>query len=596
MSRTFYVTTPIYYVNDVPHLGTAYTTIAADVFARYHRARGDEVRFLTGTDEHGQKIEETAKARGETPQALSDRVVERFRAAWQRLDVRFDDFIRTTEARHESVVVEMWKQIAARGDIYLGEYEDWYCVADEAYFTEGQLVNGRCPSCGREVKKLKEPSYFFRLSKYREPLLRFYEAHPDFVLPATRYNEVKRFVEGEVRDLSVSRSTFKWGIPVPGDPAHVMYVWFDALFNYVSALGGPADERYRRFWPAAVHLVGKDILRFHAVFWPAFLLAAEIPPPRHVVAHGWWTVNGQKMSKSLGNTVEPGALADEFGLDAVRYFLLREVTFGLDGDFRHAALIGRINSDLANDLGNLVSRTIAMAFKYRDGMVPAPGAYEDGDRRVVDAAAAAAADAARLLDAFLPSRALEAIWTLVAAANKYVDDAAPWALDKEGKTARLDTVLYVLLEAVRQAGLMVAPFMPSTGAEIARRLGVEGAAAAGWPGEWGALPSGGRLAQGPSLFPRIDADREKALLAKWTVVTPAAPASDAVEAPGAAAAVAVPVQAAAPAPAPAPAAAVAAVEIPYDDFAKVDLRVARVLSAEPVKKSQKLLRLMVDVG
>ena len=597
MSDAFYVTTPIYYVNDVPHLGTAYTTIAADVFARFQRARGRATRFLTGTDEHGQKIEEAAQAKGETPIQLADRVVERFRQTWTRLAISNDDFIRTTEPRHESVVLALWKKIAAKGDIYLGEYEDWYCVSDEAYYTQGQLVNGRCPACGREVQKLKEPSYFFRLSAYRERLLEFYAAHPDFVLPGTRFNEVKRFVEGELRDLSVSRSTFEWGVPVPGDPAHVMYVWFDALANYVSALGGPGAPLYEQFWPSAVHLVGKDILRFHAVYWPAFLLAADLPPPRHVVAHGWWTVNGQKMSKSLGNAVEPNALVEEFGLDPVRYFVMREVTFGLDGDFRHESLIGRINSDLANDLGNLVSRAIAMAFKFCDGVVPAPqpsAVNVELDGRLEGVAASVREGAARALEspAFNPSHALQILWTLVAAANKYVDDTAPWDLAKAGNRARLDTVIYHLLEATRQVAAMIWPFMPGTARAIHEQLGIPFAASpdasraeVAWPDGWGGLPAGARLVKKPVLFPRIDADREQALLAKWA--GGAAPAAEAGGAAGAAEAAKPAEVAALPAAAP---------EIAYDDFSKVDLRAGKVLTAEPVKKSQKLLRLTVDVG
>ena len=362
MKPTFYVTTPIYYVNDVPHIGHAYTTVAGDVLARYKRMMGFDVYFLTGSDEHGQKVEKAAITAGETPLELADRVVKRFQALWERLGISHNDFIRTTQERHKNGVSRIFKDILDKGDIYLGEYEDWYCTPCETFWTETQLIEDRCPDCNRPVEKLKEESYFFRMSKYQERLLAHIEANPDFIQPKSKRNEIISFIKEGLRDLSVSRTTFSWGIPVPGNDRHIIYVWFDALTNYITALGYPDETgNYGRYWPVDVHLIGKDILRFHAVYWPTFLMAAGLPLPKKVFAHGWWTVEGQKMSKSLQNVVEPNMLIDKYGVDAVRYFLLREVPFGLDGDFSHTALVQRINSDLANDVGNLLSRSTAMS-------------------------------------------------------------------------------------------------------------------------------------------------------------------------------------------------------------------------------------------
>jgi len=510
MAKAFYISTPIYYVNDVPHIGHAYTTLACDVLARYKRARGFEVFFLTGTDEHGQKVEKAAQAKGETPLELADRVMKRFQALWEKLNISNTDFIRTSQERHKKGVRQLFEKIQATGDIYLGEYEDWYCTPCETFWTETQLMDGCCPDCGRPTEKLKESSYFFRMSKYQEELIRHIEANPDFIQPRSRRNEILNFVREGLRDLSISRTSFSWGIPVPGDEKHVIYVWFDALTNYITALGYPddAEGNFSRFWPADVHVIGKDILRFHTVYWPTFLLAAGIPLPKKVFAHGWWTVEGQKMSKSLANVVEPNMLVDKYGVDAIRYFLLREVPFGLDGDFSHAALVHRINSDLANDLGNLVSRSTAMLGKYFDGLLPAPAAAND-----VDAAFTARFPAAvRAVDGHMEelafNKALQAIWELVGASNKYIDETAPWALAKDpANSQRLGTVMYNLIEAVRLIALLVAPYMPETAGKIFATLGCDATdlSLEGKDG-WGGLQPGVKVAKAEPLFPRIETE------------------------------------------------------------------------------------------
>ena len=473
MQKTYYITTPIYYVNDVPHIGHAYTTLACDVMARYKRARGYKVAFITGTDEHGQKVEAAAKANGETPLELADRVVKRFQALWDKLDISLTDFIRTTQERHKHTVQEQFKAIEAKGDIYLGEYEDWYCTPCETFWTEIQMIDGNCPDCGRATTKLKEESYFFRMSKYQEQLLAHIEANPDFIQPKSRRNEILSFVREGLRDLSISRTSFSWGIPVPGNEKHVIYVWFDALTNYISVLGYPEDKDklFETFWPA-VHVIGKDILRFHTVYWPTFLMAAGIPLPRQVFAHGWWTVEGQKMSKSLRNVVEPHMLADTYGVDTIRYFLLREVPFGLDGDFSHSALINRINSDLANDLGNLVSRSTAMLGKYFDGTLPQPGTIEKTDQTFVDLFTDTVKKSDALLDEMAFNKALISIWDLISAGNKYIDDTAPWSLAKDPQQQeRLDTVMYNLIDSLRVIAGLIAPFMPTTAEKILAILG-----------------------------------------------------------------------------------------------------------------------------
>jgi len=509
MSKTFYITTPIYYVNDVPHIGHAYTTLACDVMARYKRSRGFEVAFLTGTDEHGQKVETAAKANGETPLELADRVVKRFQALWEKLDISHTDFIRTTQERHKYTVQEQFKTIEAAGDIYLGYYEDWYCTPCETFWTETQLIDGNCPDCGRPTSKLKEESYFFRMSKYQDQLLKYIEEHPDFIQPKSRRNEIISFVKEGLRDLSISRTTFNWGIPVPNNDKHVIYVWFDALTNYISALGYPDDKEgeFARFWPA-IHVIGKDILRFHAVYWPTFLMAAGIPLPKRVFAHGWWTVEGQKMSKSLRNVVEPNMLVDKYGVDAIRYFLLREVPFGLDGDFSHSALVHRINSDLANDLGNLVSRSTAMLGKYFQGALPKPAAPEEADQVFIDRFPATLKIVDDLLGEMAFNKALMAIWELISAGNKYIDDTAPWSLAKDpAQQERLATVMYNLHEGIRIIALLAAPFMPETGAKIMAILGQDsGKLALEGQDHWGELQPGTSIEKAAPLFPRIETE------------------------------------------------------------------------------------------
>ncbi len=509
MSKSFYVTTPIYYVNDVPHIGHAYTTVAADVLARYRRLKGDNVFFLTGTDEHGQKVEKVATAAGETPLELADRVVTRFQALWEKLDISYTDFIRTTQERHKQGVSHLFEKVLAQGDIYLGEYEDWYCTPCETFWTETQLIDYKCPDCNRPTEKLKEESYFFRMSKYQEQLLAHIEANPDFIQPKSRRNEIVSFVKEGLRDLSVSRTSFRWGIPVPGNPRHIVYVWFDALTNYITGLGYPDEQgAFGSHWPADVHLIGKDILRFHAVYWPTFLMAAGLELPKKVFAHGWWTVEGQKMSKSLQNVVEPNMLIDKYGVDAVRYFLLREVPFGLDGDFSHTALVHRINSDLANDVGNLLSRSTAMLSKYFGGILQQPGELTEKDSVYKGATEEMVRQVERHLGDLAFSKALQSIWEVISAGNKYIDEMAPWTLAKDpAQKERLGTIMYFLLESQRIVHSLLAAFMPSTSVKALACLGGPDSA-----GEqtfvWGGLKAGTVIRKAEPLFPRIEEKEE----------------------------------------------------------------------------------------
>ncbi len=475
--QRYYITTPIYYVNDVPHIGHAYTTLACDALARFMRLDGCEVRFLTGTDEHGQKIEKSAINAGLDPKSFTDQVSQNFRDLSQVMNYSNDDFIRTTEERHIRSCQALWLRLKERGEIYLASYSGWYAVRDEAFYGENELTtraDGRrlAPS-GAEVDWVEEPSYFFRLSAWQDRLLEFYDAHPDFVAPESRRNEVISFVSSGLKDLSISRTSFRWGVPVPDDPAHIMYVWLDALTNYITAVGYPdtGSGLYRRFWPADLHMVGKDILRFHAIYWPAFLMAAGLEPPRRVFAHGWWTNEGQKISKSLGNVIDPVRLVERYGLDPVRYFLLREVPFGGDGDFSHRAMVARLNGDLANDLGNLVQRVLAMIQRNCAGRLPQPGPYAAADTALL-AAADRVLERLRAefrLQAF--HRALEAVWEVVGAANRYVDEQAPWALRKTDPE-RMATVLYVLAEVIRRLAILLQPVMPGSAAAILDQIAV----------------------------------------------------------------------------------------------------------------------------
>ncbi len=510
----YYVTTPIYYVNDVPHLGHAYTTIACDALSRFMRLDGREVMFLTGTDEHGQKVEKSAAAAGEEPQAFTDRVSQHFRDLTGVLGCANDDFIRTTEPRHAAASQGIWSALAEAGDIYLDKYDGWYSVRDEAYFAEKELIKGadgeKLAPTGAPVEWVEEPSYFFRLSKWQEPLLAHYEANPDAILPESRRNEVLSFIRGGLQDLSISRTSFQWGVPVPGDDEHIMYVWLDALTNYLTAVGYPDtdSEAYKTFWPEVVHIVGKDILRFHAVYWPAFLMSAGVAPPKRVFAHGWWTVEGEKMSKTVGNVIEPVELIDTYGLDQVRYFLLREVPFGNDGDFSAAAMVHRINSDLANDFGNLSQRVLSMVQKNCGAAVPNPGAYSDDDTALLESAESLIAELRPLMERQAPHSALETLWGMVRAANAYVDRQAPWTLRKTDPE-RMATVLYVLAETIRHLAILVQPFMPGSAGKMLEQLAVpEDARDFAHLGPRHALRAGVALPKPEGVFPRIEAEAE----------------------------------------------------------------------------------------
>ena len=577
----FYLTTPIYYVNDVPHIGHAYTTIAADVLARYKRLAGYEVFFLTGTDEHGIKIERSARERGVSPQEWTDTISEHFRHLWARLNISYDDFIRTSQPRHQAVAQAVFQKAYEKGDIYKGLYEGWYCIPDETFLLESELQGGQCPICGRPVEWITEEAYFFRLSKYQDWILDHIESHPTFIQPVSRRNEVLSFVRSGLRDLCVSRSTFSWGIPVPFDPSQVIYVWIDALTNYLTAIGYGVDaQTFDKFWPANIHLIGKEILRFHAVIWPILLRSADLPPPAQVFAHGWWTADGEKMSKSTGNVIDPGKLVEELAqkagasldtaVDAIRYFVLREVAFGLDGDFSHTALVQRFNSDLANDLGNLLSRTLTMLQRYCQGTVPPPTETESAANALAEAAAKLVPDLDPLLNELAFHRALARLWEYVRLVNRYVDEQAPWALARDPAQRRqLDTVLYNQMESLRIIALLLFPFMPHTAASMWRQLGIQDEIATQHLATamvWGGTRPGTPIQPGVQLFPRIEAGRPLPT-AEHIATVAAGPTMEAASA-----------------------------TVSFEDFQKLDLRVGRIVTAEPVPKANKLLKLTVDVG
>jgi methionyl-tRNA synthetase len=505
--QPFFVTTPIYYVNDLPHLGHAYPTVAADALARFMRLDGRPVKFLTGTDEHGQKVEQSARLAGISPQAFADRNSAAFREMTRLLDISQDDFIRTTEPRHIRGVQALWQELERRGEIYLGRFAGWYCVRDEAFYDESELIEGpngvRLAPSGADVEWFEEENYFFRLSAWQDRLLALYDAHPEAIAPRSRRNEVISFVKSGLKDLSISRTSFSWGIPVPGDPRHVIYVWLDALINYITAIGYPETEsgEFSAFWPANVHIVGKDILRFHAVYWPAFLMAAGLEPPRRVFATGWWTVEGQKMSKSLGNGIPPEVLVGTYGVDPARYFLLRELPFGSDGDFSHRAVVGRLNGDLANDFGNLAQRVLAMINRNCDAAVPQPGGFAPADERLLDEAGGLLGRLRPLIGEQAFHLALEAIWRVVAAANRYVDEQAPWVL-RRSDPARMRTVLYALAETLRHLGILAQPFVPAAAAALLDQLAVPEAARR-FADLGDRLPPGRALPAPRGIFPRF---------------------------------------------------------------------------------------------
>lgn len=590
--NTFYITTPIYYPSGKLHIGHSYTTVAADAMARYKRLQGYDVMFLTGTDEHGQKIQRVAAENGVTPQQYVDKIVGGIKELWRMMRITYDKFIRTTDAEHVETVQKIFKLLYDKGDIYKSEYEGWYCTPCESFWTETQLVDGKCPDCGRPVEKTREESYFFRLSKYQDRLIKLLEENPDFIQPVSRRNEMlNNFLRPGLEDLCVSRTSFNWGVPVSFDEKHVVYVWIDALSNYITALGylSGNDEAFRKYWPADVHLVGKEIVRFHTIIWPAMLMALDLPLPKQVYGHGWLVLEGGKMSKSKGNVVDPVILIEKYGLDAIRYFLLREVPFGADGVFSNESLISRINSDLANDLGNLVSRTTAMIRKYFDGLLPDNREAGEFDDDLVQMLSGLKAKVEELLDGLQFNLALTEIWKAISRTNKYIDETMPWMLARnESGKGRLAAVLYNLAESIRIISILIQPFMPETPAKIWDQLSIP-AEQTGWElaGKWGAYSPFSPVKQGEIIFPRIDAAKELEELAAITPGAAKEPQGEQGKKPGAEAA-------AQPEKGEGKPEGIA--QIGIDDFSKVDLRVVKVISAEKVEKSDKLLKLRLQTG
>lgn len=586
--ETYYITTPIYYPSSNLHVGHTYCTVMADAMARFRRMQGYDVRFLTGTDEHGQKIQTLADAKGVSPQAYVDEVVDGIKELWKTMEISYDDFIRTTEERHQTRVQEIWNRMYKKGDIYKGKYEGLYCTPCESFWTESQLIDGKCPDCGRPVVKAEEEAYFFKLSNYAQKILNLYDEHPEFLQPDTRRNEMKAFINQGLEDLCVSRCTFDWGVPVPNDPKHVMYVWVDALSNYVTALGGPEDtELMDKYWPADYHLVGKEIVRFHSIIWPAMLMSADLPLPKHVLGHGWLLLGGEKVSKSKAakglDVVDPVILIERYGIDALKYFLLREYTFGQDGNFNNEVMLKRMNYDLANDLGNLVSRTVSMIEKYCGGVVPAATTEDDIDRELKAIAVGARSKVEAEMDKFAFNMALEEIWVVVRRANKYIDEKAPWVLAKdESKKAELDTVMKNLAEAIRVVSVLVYPFMHTTSDAIRKQLGLSGTETVWEDALVFDQMEGVKVEKGDAIFPRIDIDKELEILsgiAEEIAKKKAAASADPVEK---AILESKPLE--------------LKEEIVYDDFDKMDFRVGLILKAEKHPKADKLLVFQVKMG